>query len=106
MDLQRSAPLASDHLTLLGEVRVVYFDNSGRRIRRPLRRRIPPAGDGLDNAKTRYIRQVAAEYPRFTPDEVYAVIYYRRRRHDIPRHMVRKVLGKRRRKLSLWPFGR
>ncbi|WP_432198902.1 hypothetical protein [Streptomyces sp. bgisy027] len=85
---------------------MVYFDNSGRRIHRRVRRRTPPADSGIDDAKTRYIRQVAAENPRFTPDEVYAEIYYGRGRHDIPKHMVRRVLGKPRSKLSLWPFGR
>jgi hypothetical protein len=90
----------------LGEARVVYFDNSGRRIYRPVRRRAPAADTGPGDAKSRYIRQVAAENPRFTPDEVYAEIYYGRGRHDISKHLVREVLDKRRRKLSLWPFGR
>ncbi len=85
---------------------MVYSDNSGRRIRRPVRRRTPPTDSGLDDAKTRYIRQVAAENPRFTPDEVHAEIYYGRHRHDIPKDMVRRVLARPRAKLSLWPFRR
>lgn len=85
---------------------MVYSDNSGRRIRRRVKRRTPPANSGLDDAKTRYIRQVAAENPRFTPDEVHAEIYYGRGRHDIPKDMVRRVLGKPRPRLPLWPFGR
>jgi hypothetical protein len=89
----------------LGEARVVYFDDSGNRIYRRVRRRTPPADSGADDAKTRYIRQVAEDNPRSTPDEVYAEIYYVRRRHDIPRAMVRRVLAKRRAKRSLWPFG-
>ncbi|WP_145968852.1 hypothetical protein [Streptomyces hyaluromycini] len=85
---------------------MVYFDDSGNRIYRRIRRRIPPAEGGPDDAKTRYIRQVAEDNPGSTPDEVYAEIYYVRRRHDIPRDMVRKVLAKPRPKRSLWPFGR
>ena len=85
---------------------MVYFDKSGRRIRRPVRRRTPPEDSGLDDAKTRYILQVAADNPRFTPDEVYAEIYYGRGRHDITKAMVRQVLAERRRIRSLWPFGR
>jgi hypothetical protein len=85
---------------------VVYFDKSARRIHRPLQRRTPPADAGPDDAKTRYILEVAAENPKFTPDEVYAEIYYGRGRHDIPKRMVRKVLAKPRRKLSLWFFRR
>jgi hypothetical protein len=106
MDLRRSVFLASNHPTALGGARVVYFDKSGRRIRRPVRRRRSPADPGLDDAKTRYILQVADDYPRFTPDEVYAEIYYGRGRHDISKAMVRKVLAKRRRTRPLWPFGR
>jgi hypothetical protein len=85
---------------------VVYPDKSGRRVRRPVRRRTPPADPGNDDAKTRYILQVAATYPKFTPEEVYAEIYYGRRRHDITKAMVRRVLAGRRRTFSLWPFGR
>lgn len=77
---------------MLREARVVYFDNSGRRIRRPVRRRTPPTYNGPDDAKTRYIRQVADENPRFTPDAVYAEIYYGRRRHDIPKKSSHLVL--------------
>jgi deoxyadenosine/deoxycytidine kinase len=90
----------------LGEARVVYSDNSGRRIRRRVKRRRQPAGSKPDEAKTRYIRQVAEQYPRFTPEEVHAVIYYNLGRHDISKDMVRKVLAKPRPKRSLWPFGR
>lgn len=85
---------------------MVYFDKSGRRVYRPVRRRTPPADPGLDDAKTQYVLQVAADYPRFTPEEVYAEIYYGRRRHDISKAMVREILARRRRTSSLWPFGR
>jgi hypothetical protein len=85
---------------------MVYFDKSGRRIRRPLQRRTPPADPELDEAKTRYILQVAAAYPKFTPEEVYAEIRYGQGRHDITKTMVRHVLAKRRRTSSRWPFGR
>ncbi|MGD6749572.1 hypothetical protein [Streptomyces sp. BH105] len=85
---------------------MAYFDNSGPRIRRPLRRRLPEGGSELDPAKTQYILNVAEEYPRFTPEEVYAEIYYARNRHDIPKEMVRRVLVSRRRKLLSRIFGR
>ncbi|MEV7192255.1 hypothetical protein AB0N81_10665 [Streptomyces sp. NPDC093510] len=85
---------------------MVYFDNSGPRIRRSLRRRSPQDDSELDPAKTRYILNVAEEYPRFTPEEVYAEIYYGRRRHDIPKEMVRRVLVNRRRNLLPRLFGR
>jgi hypothetical protein len=106
MDLQRCAFLPSSHPTAHGGASVVYFDKSGRRIRRPIQRRTPPTDPGLDEAKTQYILEVASDHPRFTPDEVYAEIYYRRGRHDITKAMVRKVLARPRRKSSLWPFGR
>jgi len=73
---------------------VVYFDRSGPRIRRPVRRSTPPADPGLDDAKTRYIHQVATEHPKFTPDEVYAEIYHGRRRHDITKAMVHQTLAR------------
>jgi len=76
---------------------VVYFDKSGRPVRRKVRRRTPPADPGLDDAKTQYILEIAAAHPRFTPDEVYAEVYYGRRRHDITKAMVRKTLSGRRR---------
>ncbi|MEU1305793.1 hypothetical protein [Streptomyces shenzhenensis] len=85
---------------------MVYSDNSGRRIRRRVKRRRQPAGSKPDEAKTRYIRQVAEENPRFTPEEVHAEIYYNRGRHDISKDMVRKVLGEPRLRLPWWPFGR
>jgi hypothetical protein len=107
MDLQRSAFLASSYPTALGGARVVYFDKSGRPVRRPVRRGTPSADPDLDDAKTRYILEVAADCPtKFTPDEVYAQIYYGRGRHDITKAMVRHVLAGRRRTFSLWPFGR
>jgi hypothetical protein len=106
IDLQRLPFLASSHPTALGGARVAYFDKSGRRVRRPVRRRTPPADPELDDAKTRYILQVAADYPRFTPDEVYAEIYYGRRRHDITKAMVRQTLTGRRRTFAWWRFGR
>ncbi|HEX5407981.1 MAG TPA: hypothetical protein VFX16_37430 [Pseudonocardiaceae bacterium] len=85
---------------------MVYFDKSGRRIRRPVRRRAASAEPGQDDAKTRYILQIAAEYPKFTPEEVHHAIYYHRRRHDISKAMVRAVLTGRRRTFSLQKFGR
>ncbi|MEU8179085.1 hypothetical protein AB0C14_40025 [Microbispora hainanensis] len=85
---------------------MVYFDKSGRRIRRPIERRTPPEDIDLDDAKVRYILEVAAKHPKFTPEEVYAEIRYGRRRNDITKDLVRRVLAKRPRSLSLWPFGR
>lgn len=72
---------------------MVYFDKSGRRVRRPLRRRPTPNDPGVDEAKTRYILEVVARHPRFTAEEVYAVIYYRCGRHDITKAMVRSTLA-------------
>jgi hypothetical protein len=85
---------------------VVYFDKSGRRVHRPVRRRTPPADANPDEAKTRYILAIVNDHPRFTPEEVYAEIYYGRHRHDITKAMVRRVLANRRRTLSRWRFGR
>jgi hypothetical protein len=84
---------------------VVYSDRSGRRIRRPVRRRPQqdPAND--DDPKVQYIRRVAAEFPRYTPEEVYAEIYHGRNRHDIPKALVLQVLGQQRTR-SMWPFRR
>lgn len=84
----------------------MYSDNPGPRIRRQVKRPRPPAENTPDDAKTKYIRQVAAANPRFTPDEVHAVIYYDRGRHDISKDMVRRVLGKPRPRLPLRRFGR
>lgn len=61
----------------------------------PLRRRAPQEPDDLDDAKVSYIREVAAEYPRFTPEEVYAEIRYGRHRDDITTPMVRYVFAQR-----------
>ena len=85
---------------------MVYWDKSGRRVRRPVRRRTPTADPGLDDAKTRYILQVATDHPKFTPEEVYAEIYYGRGRHDITKAMVSKTLAGRRRTSARWRFGR
>ncbi|MET7479004.1 hypothetical protein ABZT17_32225 [Streptomyces sp. NPDC005648] len=85
---------------------MVYSDNSGRRIRRRVKRRRQPAGSHPDEAKARYIRQVAEENPGATPEEVHAEIYYVRGRHDISKDMVRRVLGEPRPRVSWWPFGR
>ena len=71
---------------------MVYYDASGRRIRRPVKRGPAPTVDNLSAAKTLYIRRVATEYPGFTAVEVQAVIRYLRRRHDITKAMVRAVL--------------
>jgi hypothetical protein len=91
---------------------VVYSDNPGRRFHRRVKRRIPPAASRPEDAKARYIRKVAAQYPKFTADEVHAEIYYGRGRHDISKDMVRKVLAQPRPtpqprpRTPLWPFGR
>ncbi|MFF4631797.1 hypothetical protein [Streptomyces griseorubiginosus] len=90
---------------------MVYFDDAGRRIHRPIEYDAArgqgasgdsgspasrPADNGPDDAKARYIRRVAEENPKATPDEVYAEIYNVLNRHDISRDMVRLVLAKRR----------
>jgi hypothetical protein len=72
---------------------MVYSDIDGRRFHRPVRRRTPLAYSGPDDAKTRYIRQVAEANPHFTPDEVHAEIHYGRGRSDISVDMVRSVLA-------------
>ncbi|MFJ8929249.1 hypothetical protein ACIRLA_21990 [Streptomyces sp. NPDC102364] len=72
---------------------MVYYDNSGRRIYRPLRRRPPDPVD--PSGRSRYVRKVADEMPGFTPAEVYAWIRYMRRRHDIPKAAVRATLAER-----------
>lgn len=72
---------------------MIYPDKPGRRIYRPVRRRTPQKPSSLDDAKTRYILDVAAKHPRFTPEEVRFVIRYGRRRHDITKAMVRYVLA-------------
>lgn len=85
---------------------MVYSDRPGRRIRRPVRRRPQPDSDvDEQDSKVRYIRLVAAELKVYTPDEVYAEIYYGRNRHDITKALVRRVLGKPR-VSSMWPFRR
>ncbi|WP_154814340.1 hypothetical protein [Actinophytocola xinjiangensis] len=88
---------------------MVYFDKSGRPIRRKVRRRTLPVDPEISDAKTRYILEVATAHPRFTPDEVFAEIYYGRRRHDITKAMVRSTLSGRRRtstRRPRWLFGR
>jgi hypothetical protein len=72
---------------------MVYSDDTARRIRLRVKRRTPSVGSAPDAATTQYIRQVAAENPRFTAGEVYAEICYGRRRHDITKDMVRAVLS-------------
>jgi hypothetical protein len=71
---------------------MAYPDRPGGRIRRALRRRTSPAVTEVDDAKTRYIREVAAKHPRFTPEEVHAEIHYGRRRRDVTKAMARHVL--------------
>ena len=84
---------------------MVYFDKSGRDPDRPVRRRVQSV-PGLDEAKIRYILEVADEHPRFTPAEVYAEIHDGRGRHDITKDMVRTALAGRSR-TSVWRrFGR
>ncbi|MET7352314.1 MULTISPECIES: hypothetical protein [Streptomyces] len=85
---------------------MVYSDNPGRRIRRRVRRRRQPADSNPDEAKTRYIREVAEANPRFTAEEIHAEIYYNRGRHDISKDMVRKVIDGPRPAQPLWRFGR
>jgi hypothetical protein len=74
---------------------MIYPDKVGRRIFVPPRRRIPPAPRDLGDAKIRYILEVAAKHPRFTPEEVRFIIRYGLRRHDITKAMVRYVLIRR-----------
>ncbi|GAA4300342.1 hypothetical protein ACFQY7_27235 [Actinomadura luteofluorescens] len=74
---------------------MVYFDKSGRRIRRPLERGTPEPDPDLSDAMIQYILEVAAEHPRFTPEEVHAAIRRVRRRNDITKDMVRYVLTQR-----------
>lgn len=104
MDLQCSAFLASSYPGHV-EVRVVYSDKPGRPRYRHPERPAPKADTDLDDAKTRYIREVADEHPGFTPEEVHAQIRYRGR-HDITKDMVRRVLATRRRTSSRWRLGR
>ncbi|MEU5260611.1 hypothetical protein [Amycolatopsis sp. NPDC021455] len=85
---------------------MVYFENSGDGPDRPPRRRGSAPDPGLDDAKVRYILEVAAEHPRFTPEEVYATIYYDRGRHDITKAMVRQTLDGRRRTFAWRGFRR
>ncbi|MFE9107886.1 hypothetical protein [Actinomadura geliboluensis] len=75
---------------------MVYSDKPGRRIFRPPRRRVPPADAAPNDAKVRYILEVAAEYPKATPAEIYTVIRQVKGRHDITKAMVRRVLRFRR----------
>lgn len=66
--------------------------NHDRRIRRPLRRRFPVEVK-VDDAQTQCILEVAAEHPRFTPEEVHIEIRHGRRRGDITADMVRYILA-------------
>lgn len=61
-----------------------------RRIYRPLDRRIQKVD--VDEATAQFIRDVAAEYPEFTSEEVHVVIRCGGRRDDITKDMVRYVL--------------
>ncbi|HET9138889.1 hypothetical protein [Actinophytocola sp.] len=82
---------------------MVYHDKSGRRVVRRVRRGKAPADPGLDDAKTQYILQAAADCPGYTPDEVYAEIRDVRGRHDITRAMVHATLpGSRRTPARRW----
>lgn len=46
----------------------IYWDKGDeQRIRRPLRRGDPKPVAGLDDAKTRFILEVAANHPKFVP---------------------------------------
>jgi hypothetical protein len=64
-----------------------------RKPRTRLQRRTPQEPPGLDDDKVRCIREVAAEHPRFTPEEVCAMIRYGQRRDDITAAMARYVLS-------------
>lgn len=68
----------------------MVYDNSGpfshQPLRRPVHRRTPSTAE----ANALHIAQVAAENPRFTPDEVHEEI--RKGRSDISRDMVRAAL--------------
>jgi hypothetical protein len=86
-----------------GGARVVYFDKSGRDPDRPVRRRVPDDVPGLDEAKIRYILEVADEYPRLTAAEVYTEIH--KVRHDITIDMVRTTLDSRSRTSLRRRFG-
>lgn len=72
-----------------------YYDKSGGRVRPPRLRRSEPEVRGVSEADARFILQVAAENPKFTADEVYAEICHGRRRKDITKQTVRKVLAER-----------
>ncbi|TDD97691.1 hypothetical protein [Actinomadura rubrisoli] len=72
---------------------MTYSDKRERSVRRPLQRSTSPAPADLDDAKTRFILEVAAKHPRFTPEEVYAEIRYGQRRSDITTDMARHVLA-------------
>lgn len=84
---------------------MVYYDKSDDSIGRPLRRRAQEPEAGLDEEKVRYILEVADEFPRFTPDEVYATIHHERRRYDITIGMVRLTLDGRSRSSVQRGFG-
>lgn len=68
----------------------MVYDNSGSFSHQPLRRPVRHRTPSTAEADALCIVQVAAENPRFTPDEVYAEI--RKGRSDISRDMVRAVL--------------
>jgi hypothetical protein len=82
---------------------VVYFDKSGRGVHRPVRRRVPDAVPGLDDAKIRYILEVADKFSKPTPTQVYAKIH--EKRHDITKEMVRTALAGRSRTSLRRRFG-
>lgn len=74
---------------------MVYSDYTGRPTRRrPIKRRTPSVNSECTvDASTRFIRQVAAEHPEFTPDEVYAVVRNDPYSQDITKDMVWAVLN-------------
>jgi hypothetical protein len=61
-----------------------------RRIYRPLGRRVPQVD--VDAATAQFVCDIAAEHPKFTPEEVHVVIRHEHRRNDITMAMVRYVL--------------
>jgi hypothetical protein len=70
---------------------MVYNEHNGRRMHFQVHRPAP-AECAVGDSTRQYIRQVADEYPRFTPAEVHAEIHHGRGLRDISIDMVRSVL--------------
>jgi len=69
-----------------------YDGNLGRRPYRPVRRRPPLPEDMPDEATAEAIREKAAKYPKFTPEEVKFFMEYEDGRTDITSKQARAVL--------------